>query len=403
MLLGVFSCEKEHRLGQLSFLDIGEDSILNHVFDQAEKYELQIRYVQIDRAADGSIDLKPYEYRIDEDQYFYPASTVKMPVAFLALEKLNELYQQGYDVNYHTALQIDAPRSPPQTPVVADSSAFDNAASIGHYIHKLFVVSDNDAYNRLFEFVGPQEINQDLRSKGIFTNSRIIHRVGVSGFSPEENRHTNPFRFYRDEELVYEQPAKYMERQDFEPLDNTLKGKGYINSEGILINQPFDFSEKNFVSLRDLQQSLISVMTKDGRFNLREEDYDLLYKSMSMYPGDSEAPIYDTQVEVSGGRSEPYYYDGYVKFFMFGNTKEDIPDHIKIYNKVGFAYGYLTDCAYIVDAKNDVEFFLAATLHVNENGIYNDGIYEYDKIGLPFLDRLGDVFYQYELSRRVSQ
>jgi hypothetical protein len=63
------------------------------------------------------------------------------------------------------------------------------------------------------------------------------------------------------------------------------------------------------------------------------------------------------------------------------------------------AYGYLNDVAYIVDFEKNVEFMLSAVIHVNKNQIYNDGIYEYDQIGLPFLANLGRVIYNYELNR----
>jgi hypothetical protein len=63
----------------------------------------------------------------------------------------------------------------------------------------------------------------------------------------------------------------------------------------------------------------------------------------------------------------------------------------------------LTDNAYIVDEKNDIEFFLSATVHVNENQIYNDDSYEYDEIGLPFIAKLGKIIYNYELSNSLLQ
>ena len=62
---------------------------------------------------------------------------------------------------------------------------------------------------------------------------------------------------------------------------------------------------------------------------------------------------------------------------------------IRIYNKVGHAYGTITDVAYIKDKKNEIEFFLTATILVNENKIFNDDIYESDQIGIPFLAALG--------------
>ena len=90
---------------------------------------------------------------------------------------------------------------------------------------------------------------------------------------------------------------------------------------------------------------------------------------MGMRPRESNAPIYDLP-------------DGFVKFFMYGGNAEIIPDHIRIFNKVGWAYGYLTDVAYIVDFENKIEFMVAATIHVNENEIYNDDQYEYQKVGI---------------------
>jgi hypothetical protein len=93
--------------------------------------------------------------------------------------------------------------------------------------------------------------------------------------------------------------------------------------------------------------------------------------------------------------------DGYCKFFLYGDTTETIPDHIEIFNKVGFAYGTLTDCAYIRDNGTGVEFFLTATILVNKDGVFNDDVYEYDTVGIPFLAALGREIYQYELN--ISQ
>ena len=85
---------------------------------------------------------------------------------------------------------------------------------------------------------------------------------------------------------------------------------------------------------------------------------------------------------------------------MYGDNKADIPEHITIFNKVGIAYGYLTDCAYIIDEKSGIEFFLSATIHVNDNMTYNDGNYEYDDIGRPFLAELGRQVYLHEMAEK---
>jgi hypothetical protein len=53
-----------------------------------------------------------------------------------------------------------------------------------------------------------------------------------------------------------------------------------------------------------------------------------------------------------------------------------------------------------VDFERGVEFFLTATILVNEDGIFNDDKYEYETVGKPFLARLGQVIYEYELGRK---
>ena len=157
-------------------------------------------------------------------------------------------------------------------------------------------------------------------------------------------------------------------------------------------DRPFDFTYKNYISLQNLHDILKTVLfpntvPTEQRFELTASDYDLLYQYMSQYPKEGKHPYYD----------QP---DGYVKFFLYGGEQDNLPDHIRIFNKVGDAYGYLTDVAYVVDFKNKIEFLLAATIHVNDNRIYNDGVYEYKEKGFPFFKNLGRLVYELELGRK---
>src|SRR5678815_2494230 len=76
-----------------------------------------------------------------------------------------------------------------------------------------------------------------------------------------------------------------------------------------------------------------------------------------------------------------------------------IRDRVRVFNKVGWAYGFLTDISYVADFKNDIEFMLTATMYVNSDGILNDDKYDYDSVGYPFLYQLGQTIYRYELQR----
>lgn len=371
------------------FLPLEKDSLLKALLEQKDKYKIQIMYTQINRYNGNDADFKVYTFNLNNEKYWYPASTVKLPAAVFAFEKLNNLNKPG--VTKYSPLEIDSAYSG-QTRVLWDSTAENNRPSIAHYAKKVFLVSDNDAHNRLFEFIGQRELLERLLRFG-YRNSYIFTRLSV-GASYEQNRHTNPFRFYEGDKVIYEQPAAYNPDTVIMPLKDLQQGKGYY-SRGKLIEQPMDFSDKNYYGLDDqhyLMRRLFFPESFGSRYplNLTEDDYRFLYSAMSMLPRESIYPKY-----------APYdkYWDGYVKFFMYGDTKDSIPDHIRIFNKVGLAYGYLTDNAYIIDTKNGVEFFLSATIYVNEDGIFNDDKYEYDSIGFPFLARLGRYIYEYELKR----
>ena len=122
---------------------------------------------------------------------------------------------------------------------------------------------------------------------------------------------------------------------------------------------------------------------------MKNKDYALLQKYMAMYPSESMYPAYDSS-EVS---------DTHVKFLFYGARRQIPVAHIRIFNKSGNAYGFLTDATYIVDFKNNIEFMLTATIHCNSDGIYNDDRYEYDSVGYPFLKNLGRSVYEHEIKR----
>jgi beta-lactamase class A len=369
------------------------DSLLQH----NDVWQIKIIYTEIDRRAKNHPVLKNYYFNIDPKQYFYPASTVKMPTAILSLQRLHELNIPGLDRN--TTMITEAAYSR-QDKVYNDPNSVDGRPTIANYIRKIFLVSDNDAFNRLYEFLGQEYINNTLHQMG-FDSTQIIHRLNIFR-TEDENRHTNPVRFYaapaaslrrpKDtaSKLIYEQPL-VSSRLPYQSR-TTFLGKGYYNGEKI-IDQPFDFSKKNRFALADLHSILETVIFPKAfrakqRFHLSKEDYQFLYRYMSMKPGESDFPQYDSS-----------YNGAYSKFLMYGG-KGDMEPHIRIFNKEGDAYGFLTDVAYIVDFKNNVEFFLSASIYCNSDNIFNDDHYDYENVGLPFLKNLGQVIYQYELQRK---
>jgi len=364
-----------------------------NILARRQDLKVQVIYTQINRNADNTPVFTPYYFNVDANNYYYPASTVKMPVALLALEKIREL---GIAALTPNSAMLTGTASAAQTAVLNDPNTPDGVPTLAGYIKKIFLVSDNDAFNRLYEFLGQERINEKLAAKR-YPSANIYHRLALP-LSEAENRLTNPVQFSDSlGNMLYSQPPvtsklTYATRKD-------MIGKGYINGTQI-VNQPLDFSRKNRFGLEDMTKVLRSILFPESlpaaeRFNISGEDYRFVWKYMSQLPGESSSPAYPA----------PDYWPTYVKFLYYGSDPKAVPDtrRLRIFNKVGDAYGFLTDVAYIVDFDSGIEFMLSATIYCNEDGILNDDKYDYDTIGYPFMKNLGQVIYDYETKRERKQ
>jgi hypothetical protein len=364
-----------------------QDSIAKKVLASPNTYRLQLVYTQIDRDQNGIPRFTNHTLYADAENYFNPASMVKMPLAFLAMEKLYELNQPG--VNKYTTMQFDS-NYQRQVAIYADSSAQNKKPSIAHFVKRAFLISENDPYNRLYQFVGQGPTNQKLLAKGY--NSTKITRQFM-GYTEDQNRHTNGIRFMDEKGVPILKLAPQYNKDSFQFGAPILIGDAHWNSKDEVVNAPFDFTRHNNISLVDMQKMLQAVLfpasvPKQNRFNMTESDRLFLLQYLSQYPSETDYPKYDSA----------HFYDSYVKFF-FQDSTHTMPKHIRVFNKVGWAYGFLTDVSYVLDTKNNIDYMLSATIYVNSDGVVNDSKYDEDAVGFPFLNTIGTAFYQYDLKR----
>lgn len=233
-------------------------------------------------------------------------------------------------------------------------------------------------------------LNEQLREKG-YRNARIVHRLGIP-LTLEQNRRTNAVRFVTSDTILFQQPELLCDKI-FRPAKPIYRGIGY-RKNGTLVKEPFDFTEKNYFSLEDQQDMLRAVLFPDEvpvrqKFDLTADDYRFLYRYLSQFPRETKYPRYDST-----------YYDSYCKFLVFGDSRSNLPPSVRIFNKVGDAYGYMIDNAYIVDFDKGVEFLLSAVIYCNEDGIFNDDKYDYQTVGHPFMANLGRLIFDYEVTRK---
>ena len=369
---------------------VERDSLGSKVLKNKDLYEIQIIYTQIDRDPAGRPIFHSYWHNVDSTRYFYPASMVKMPLALLSLEKINRLQKNGFPrLNRDTPYRLDSLRAFEQE-YTSDSGAPGGKPSIAHDVRQIFTISDNLSYNHCFEFLGREYINNTLRAKG-YGRTGIVHRFNFPG---RDNRYASPITFYEPTVGIFQEAEKMDANIWLNPQHSTLKGKGYLNSSDSLIYQPFEMGKKNWFALTDMEKMLRAVifpesLPVENRFDLTAQDYQFLWHYMGVFPRECDYPVYDST-----------YYDTYAKFLLMGDTKARQSGTVRAFNKIGEAYGTLTDVAYIVDFENKVEFMLAATILCNADGIFNDDRYEYETVGVPFLSQLGRVALDFERKRK---
>ncbi|MCH9649722.1 MAG: class A beta-lactamase-related serine hydrolase [Deltaproteobacteria bacterium] len=357
---------------------------LRQVASNPEKFRLQIVLGLLENGSDGQARLQQHGYRLGAE-YFYPASSVKLFAAIAALEHLEVLRREsGFPLSTETPLTFH-PLFPGETMEDQDPSHLANGKiTVGQEIRKLFLVSDNEAFNRLYELVGQDRLAASLRRAGL-GEARIVHRLSERR-TVEENRSTPRIDFAPSAASSYTQEARISA-----PLAAPVQvfglevGKRFW-AEGELIHHPFDFSTKNHFPLADLQRGLCMVTQPradcvgDG-FSLREVDHNFLLEPLHLFPGQSTDPVFNSRE----------YPDHWVKFLLPGLARVIPKERLRIYNKIGRAYGFSTENSWVVDTETGRSFFLAATLYTNENSTLNDDDYQYEPFADDFLADLGEA------------
>ena len=389
LIIIIFTFEISFSQGVFLFDSIlNSKPILKKVHADPKKYRLQIIYTQIKRDGNGKPIFKNFTYLVDSTNYFYCASLVKLPCSIIALEKLKEL-----KVAKETILFTDSAHAC-QHSVKKDTTSVNGYPSIAQYIKRMFLVSDNFAYGRAYEFLGVDYLHKRLNELG-YSSMRIVHRFD-GACKGTDNLITNPVSFYNaDLKLVYQQQQAIPLHSYINALGPVKVGKAYYNAQNKKINEAKDFTAMNYISLQNIHSLLQRLVfneyyVPEQQYHIDRNDQQYLLQYLTMLPRESSHPTYNKT-----------YYDSYKKYFIYGDNKLPITDKdLKITNIVGQSYGFMVDCAYIHNAKTKVEFILSAVIYANEDEIINDGKYEYNTIALPFLAELGRQIYNYELKNK---
>ena len=352
-----------------------KDEFLKKIVKDKDKYELQIAFTEISRNKDGEPIFKDFEFQVDENKYFYPASTIKLPIVVLTLDKINELRSSGIDITLKSKILISPNHSK------KNEIQLDTITSFQNLIADVFLVSDNYSSNILIDFIGYNYFNTKMSQAGL-KNTYLNHK-----FNPDPYVNIDWLIQTVDKQLISSNQDQIIVTAD-QTISGLKKGENKFQ-DGSIVSGSLDFSQKNRHSIRDMHNLLKRIifpskLDKENVFNLNVEDYDFLRYWMSRFTYEDLGNKFTTDKK---------YFESYNKFFIHGVDTVVTNKNIRVYNKIGQAYGTSTDNAYIKNYQDDVEFFLTATIYTNKNNIINDNVYEYDETAIPFLAKLSQSLY----------
>lgn len=340
---------------------IGIDSTIA----QTSKYRFQMVFTAIRK---GSVD---ETFSFGTEQYYYPASLVKIPVTLLALEKMKRL-----GISLDDVIVFDTINACGSTKFVELSQH--RKMAFRQMFTELLVVSDNHFYNALYHFLGPKEIHEKLKQKGF--DETYIFRA-FTGCDRIEQLHTYPWQIYsKDGKLVAEGNEMYADSSllssNYTQTEARLFGSSHENEEGEIVEGPYDLNFTLEMKLENLQEMMLRLLFPENyslevRWDLSEESRAFILNLMQKYPSEIHS-IY---------RNLKSFDDTVYKY-------AHIESDSRTTSKLGLSYGFASETVYYEIPNSTNAFLLTYSVYVNANDCVNDGKYEYEEVARPFAQNL---------------
>lgn len=359
--------------------DAGPQS--RRILANAEEFELQILWTRCVRAPDGGWRAaSQHSSGVQRRRWFAAASFVKLPLAALLLE---QLCARGL-IDKVDTLRVKLDTGPACAPLPA---ATEGGWPMLRLLRAMCVVSDNLAYNALYELLGSDAIHRRLGELGL-GDCRIAARLGCGG----ANRPGKLAARVLDAagKTLWDSPRNASEQPQLFPFGRALKGRAWMEG-GKQIDGAHDFSDSNFMPLPDVHRMMLELASGQPlgdapAFALCPAARALLAQIMALTPRACPDPVY----------APDQFADDHAKWLIPLDGAGHLPKGLSIASKNAMSYGYIGDSAFIVDQARDVAFGLTAMVFVDRDGVLNDGNYAYDEIGRPFLRELGAAVLAHE-------
>ncbi|CAI5465589.1 unnamed protein product, partial [Closterium sp. Yama58-4] len=285
--------------------------------------------------------------------------------AAVALQRVAEFQARGMNISLNSPLSF-LPLYPGDKEESQDPSNLNGGhITIAHEIRKMFLVSSNTAYNRLYALIGQRRLNEAMHSLGL-QSAHLSHRLSLP-LSPLDNRRCEPMQVGLERQanasgFCFAPKCSSQELPPIQGVEGLLVGRAYIDADGTKVATwlsadpigrgaqaaaaggheavPAVEATTTYRRLRELYVSLssppplmpLSVTQLLGcqPIGLDEGHRLLLLEAMRQYPRESRNPRY----------ADKKYTDDYCKFFLPGLCRVRPKEALRIYNKIGQAFGF---------------------------------------------------------------
>jgi hypothetical protein len=322
---------------------------------------------------------------MEEKEYLYPASIVKLPTILIGLEEYNKIHKMRSRVTYETLIKFNKEKGCMPTAFSVKIGNKLEYYTLDLFTKQMLGISDNDAYNRMYDFVGQQQLNRRLKELN-FQNGKIIRKF-VLNCSLDQNRISDSYVFLgRRNEWLYNRRG--ITNPDTILTDSTYKiGKAYEGLDKKIVPRPFDFSRQNNLELVDLHKTLNGIVFPKSEFahtfDITEEQRKYVLQNLGKYPAEFALDFNPKDFPAT-----------YKKYLFFGkdtnmNYTNDSLSRFRSFNVVGLSFGCAIDAAYIVDLDAGKEFVLTVGIYANEDEVINDAKYDYETLAYPLMKDIG--------------
>ena len=231
--------------------------------------------------------LTRFPLQLAPKRWFTAASWVKLPAVLVAAEQLTRL---GLDMNARIA--VDGPPATGNWEV--------NEPLIEPFqrtVRRLFTVSENVPFNRLYELVGQRELGEALVAHG-YPETRLIARLGSNDV--DANRRVGSTRVQSAAGIdVERRGARQNEDSPAFPFGEAMKGRGWQTADGQMVEGPHDFSRTNFIPLESIHDMLLALVFPEAvppvrRWAVGPDVRHGLLTELARWPRESTDPLYSS-------------------------------------------------------------------------------------------------------------